>query len=210
MNILLLGGTGHIGSRVREEALARGHQVTAVARDISDLEDDDRLRVESADASDEAAIERLAEGHDAIVAALSPRGAGGVDTYLAAIRAILDVQQRTDPERVIIVGGAGSLKVGGDTELLDTPDFPDAHREEAEAGRTARDLARASEANWTVLCPAVVIEPGERTNAFRVGDDHLLTDEDGDSRISYEDFAVALVDELEKPTHERAQFTVAY
>lgn len=210
MNILLLGATGHIGSRIRKEALSRGHQVTGVARDTSELDPKDGFRVESADASDEEAVERLAEGHDAIVASLSPRGEGGKDTYFQAIRSVLNASHQSDAERVLIVGGAGSLKVDGDTELLDTPDFPDEYRDEAEAGRKARDLAKASDANWTVLCPPIIIEPGERTNDFRVGDDHLLTDENGDSRISYEDFAVAVIDELEERDHERAQFTVAY
>lgn len=210
MNILLLGATGFIGSRIREEALSRGHQVTAVARDTSELDATDGLRVESADASDEDTVERLAEDHDAIVASLSPRGEGGKETYFQAIRAVLNAQQQSNAERVLIVGGAGSLKVDGDTELLDTPDFPEEYRDEAEAGRKARDLAQASDANWTVLCPPIVIEAGERTNDFRVGDDSLLMDEDGNSHISYEDFAVAVVDELEEPEHERAQFTVAY
>jgi len=210
MNIFLLGGTGHIGSRVRTEALNRGHRVTAVARDTSALESTEDLRVEAADASDREAIQRLAEGHDAIVASLSPRGEGGEETYLSAIATVLEVTQETDVERVVIVGGAGSLKVNGDTELLDTPDFPEEFREEAEAGREARDLARNSDANWTVLCPPIVIEPGERTGSYRVGGDHLLTDENGESYVSTEDFAVALVDELEEGAHEREQFTVAY
>lgn len=210
MNILLLGATGFIGSRIRKEALSREHQVTAVARDTSELETKDRLHVESADASDEDTVERLAEGHDAIVASLSPRGEGGKETYFQAIRSVLTAEQQSDAERVLIVGGAGSLKVDENTELLDTPDFPDEYRDEAEAGRRARDLAQESDANWTVLCPPIVIDAGERTNDFRVGDDYLLTDEDGNSFISYEDFAVAVVDELEEPEHERAQFTVAY
>lgn len=210
MKILLFGATGEIGSRVCTEALQRGHHVTAVARHPGSLAPQERLRVEAADASDAEAVRRLAADQDALVAAISPRAAGGVETYLNAIRTLLDVQPPSGAERVLIVGGAGSLKVDGDTELLDTPDFPDAYREEAEAGRTARDLARASDANWTVFSPAMVIEPGERTNAFRVGGDRLLTDGRGESRISYEDFAVALIDELETPEHERAQFTVAY
>lgn len=210
MKILLLGGTGHIGSRIRKEALGRGHVVTAVARDVSDLDATDGLRVEAADASDADAVRQLAEGHDAIVASLSPRGEGGEITYLSAIDAVLGAAQETDVERVVIVGGAGSLKVDGDTELLDTPDFPEEFRGEAEAGRRARDRARTSDANWTVLCPPMIIEPGERTGSYRVGDDHLLTDDEGESYISTEDFAVALVDELETRAHEREQFTVAY
>lgn len=210
MDILLLGGTGHIGTRIREEALDRGHNVTAVARDTSDLSSSGRLRAESADASNPERVRQLADGHDAIVAALSPRGKGGVATYLSAIDAVLEATEETDVDRVVIVGGAGSLKVNGDTELLDTPDFPEEFREEAEAGRKARDRAITSDVNWTVLCPPIVIEPGERTGSFRVGDDHLLTDENGESHISTEDFAVALVDELEEPGHEREQFTVAY
>ena len=209
MRILLLGATGHIGSRVREEALARGHHVTGVARDTSDLDPREHLRVASADASNLEAMMRLAPGHDAIVAALSPRGAGGVDTYLNAIRTVLDATKRSDVQRVLIVGGAGSMKVSSDTELLDTSDFPDEYREEAEAGREARNLARDSDVTWTVLCPPIVIEPGERTGTYRTGT-RLLTDEEGNSYISTEDFAVALVDELEDPAHKREQFTVAH
>lgn len=205
MRILLFGATGRIGSRILDEALRRGHAVTAAARHVDRLEARERLQAVAADASDADTAARLAEGHDAVVAALSPRGEGGRATYMDAMRALL----AAGAPRVLLVGGAGSLEVAPGTQFVDTPDFPEEYKPESLAAREALALARASDANWTVLCPPIVIEPGERTGDYRVGGTRLLTGDDGPSRISMEDFAVALVDELETPRHERAQFTVA-
>lgn len=210
MHILLLGATGQIGSRVCTEAVRRGHHVTAVARDTDALEPERRIDVSAADASEKGAVRQLARNQDVIVASLSPRGEGGDDTYLQAIRNVLDVTRQSDPERVILVGGAGSLQTASGTEFLDTDDFPDEYKAESEVVRQARDMARTSDTNWTVMTPPIVIEPGERTGAYRIGGNQLLIDEDGNSRITFEDFAAALVDELEEPAHEREQFTVAY
>ena len=210
MKILLLGATGNIGSRILSEAVSRDHDVTAAARHTDDVPADDHVEVAQLDASDADAVARLAAGHDAIVASLSPRGEGGVETYLEAIRATLDAVRRSDAERALIVGGAGSLEIEPGLELLDTPEFPEEFKSEAEAGREARDLARQSDVNWTVFSPAIVIEPGERTGQFRTAGNQLLTDDEGQSQISTEDFAVALIDELEEPQYERDQFTAAY
>lgn len=210
MKILLLGATGHVGSRVLDEALDRGHEVTGVARHIDSLSPQDNLNVVQADASDTDTVTQLANGHDAIAVAISNRGKGGTETYLKVIRATLDAAQRSDADRVLIVGGAGSLKVSPDTELVDTPDFPEEWKDEALAGREARDIAQKSDANWTFLSPPALLEPGERTGNYRVGGRYLLIDDEGNSQISMEDFAVALVDELENADHEREQFTVAY
>ena len=113
--------------------------------------------------------------------------------------------------RYLVVGGAGSLEVAPGKKLIDTPNFPAAYKPEAGAGGVFLDLLRGEkDIDWTFLSPSALIGAGERTGKFRLGGDQLLTAPDGKSSISYEDYAVALVDELEKPAHSRRRFTVGY
>ena len=110
-----------------------------------------------------------------------------------------------------MVGGAGSLEVAPGVQLVDTPDFPAQYKASAEGARSALNLLRKEASlNWTMLSPSALIAPGQRTGSFRSGLEELLTAADGSSRISVEDFALALVDELEKPAHARRRFTVGY
>ena len=201
MKIALIGATGNVGRRVTAEALRRGHDVIAIARDISMLEPQERVTRVQADLNDKAAIAKAIAGADAVVLSVRFQDLD-VEAALDALRSA---------QRLLIVGGAASLYVAPGQQLIDTPDFPDFIKVEAEPARHA--LARIQQEqgiDWTFLSPSVFFGPGERTGNFRLGKDELLTDADGKSHISYEDYAIALLDEIEQPKHSRQRFTVGY
>ncbi|WP_131739726.1 NAD(P)-dependent oxidoreductase [Actinomadura roseirufa] len=207
MRILLIGASGMIGARVASEARLRGHDVTGVTRSGTD-------GTERADAGDSAAVAALAAGHDAVVLAVAPPRDGSEATgpLLAAGRGVLDGLRAAGVRRLVVVGGAGSLEAGPGVRLVDTVGFPDLYKGEALAQAELLELVRAEagDLDWTYLSPAASIEPGERTGTFRVGGDEVLADAEGNSSISAEDYAIALVDELEKNEHVGRRFTVAY
>ncbi|MFC4906762.1 NAD(P)-dependent oxidoreductase [Actinomadura gamaensis] len=207
MRILLIGATGMVGSRVAAEARARGHEVTGVSRSGKD-------GTARAQASDADAVAGLARGHDAIVLAVAPPrdGSEPVAPLLADGRGVLEAARRSGVRRLVIVGGAGSLEVAPGKRLVDTPDFPALYKNEALAQGELLEVVRkeAGDLDWTYISPAAVIQPGERTGTFRLGGDRLLADADGNSEISAEDYAVALVDELEDPKAVGRRITVAY
>jgi uncharacterized protein len=131
--------------------------------------------------------------------------------YLKGIRSIIAATRRADVSRLLVVGGAGSLEVAPGVQLLDTPQFPAQYKATAEGARQALHLLRGEDGlDWTMLSPSALIAPGERTGRFRLGRDELVRNAAGESRISVEDYAVAFVDELEKPAHRRQRFTVGY
>jgi putative NADH-flavin reductase len=204
MKIALIGATGNVGQRVTAEALSRGHEVIAIARNVDAVEARPGVTPVKADLTDKAGIAAAIEGADAVV--LSVRF-NDLD-----VEGMLDALKGA--KRLLIVGGAASLYTDtpqGRIQLIDTPGFPDFVKVEAEPARKA--LARIQQEqglDWTFLSPSVFFGPGERTGKFRLGKDELLTAEDGKSHISYEDYAVALLDEIENPRHSRERFTVGY
>ncbi|GIG69846.1 NAD(P)-dependent oxidoreductase [Phytomonospora endophytica] len=215
MRILLIGAGGMVGSRVATEALRRGHDVVAVTRSgrADGVPPSPRLSRVSADANDPKAVAELAEGVDVVVAAVAPPRDGSPPTgpFLAVASAIIDGTRESGTRRLVWVGGAGSLEVGGGMRLSDTADFPDAYKGEAAAQGEVLDVFREiTDLDWTYVSPAASIAPGERTGEFRVGANRLLTDAKGRSHISAEDYAVALVDALESGDHVRERITVAY
>lgn len=207
MKITIIGAAGNIGSRILREAVSRGHDVTAVVRREGALDPEPNVEVERADARDAGEAARLADGHDAVVVAVSSRKEGA--PIQKVVRAAIEGTRGTGA-RVFVVGGAGSLEVAPGMQLLDTPQFPEEYKAEALQAREALEILRAADVNWTYLSPAVVITPGERTGQYRMGGDQVLADAEGNSLISMEDYAVAVLDELESPNHERGRFTVAY
>jgi uncharacterized protein len=216
MRIVLFGAAGNVARRIAREALGRGHQVVAVVRDPRFFQPyDDRLTVVKGDATDAASVAAVSGGADAIVSALSSRP-GSHDrppsSLTAAARALIAGARQAGVHRLVIVGGAGSLEVLPGRQLLDSPDFPAGYREEAVGQRDALEVYRreADDLDWTYISPAGEVEPGKRTGRFRTGGNQLLVDEKGHSRISYEDYAAALVDELDTPTHVGRRMTVAY
>jgi uncharacterized protein len=208
MKVVLYGASGMIGSRILEELLSRGHQVTAVVRNPAKITAAGP-RVLKGDVTDAASVAQTARGADAAISAYAPPK-GEEPAIAAAVLALLDGLAEAGVRRLIVVGGAGSLEAAPGVALVDAPGFPEAYRDIAMAHRDLLPILRESNLDWTYLSPAAFIEPGERTGKFRLGATTLLVDEKGDSRISAEDYAVALVDELENPQHVRRQFTLAY
>ena len=201
MKIVVFGVTGHIGQRIAREALERGHEVVGVVRDPARSQSPDpRVRLVQGDATDAASVAAAVRGADAVVSSVSPRpGTTGTAPSLSdAARGLIAGLRQAGVKRLVVVGGAGSLEVAPGVALMDAPGFPDAYRAEAEG------------LDWTFLSPAIVIQAGERTGKYRTTGDQLLTDEQGNSTISYEDYAVALLDELEKPQHVGRRFGVTY
>jgi uncharacterized protein len=211
MKLLLIGATGAIGSRILHEALSRRHDVTAVARNTQTLISHPHMTPVQADAADVAALMRLAAGHDAMVSATSPRSQGGKEDYLATTYAAVQAAEETHLT-VLFVGGASSLETAPGKLVLDelkaflTPE----QLSEPLAGIEAREVIFASKGNWTYLSPAGMISPGERTGKFRLGGRQAVRGSDGQGRISMEDYAVAVLDELEHPKHIHQQFNVGY
>jgi uncharacterized protein len=203
MKIALLGVTGNAGSRLLAELLRRGHQVTGIARNPDKISSEPGLTLKRGDVNDEAQLSQLLVGHDAVIHSVMFRSSDP--------QKVLNAMKKAGVKRLLVVGGAGSLTVAPGVQLVDTPEFPDIYRAEALAGREFLNVLRAeSEVDWTFLSPSALFLPGERTGKFRLGTDELLIASDGESRISMEDFAIALVDELENPKHSRQRFTIGY
>jgi uncharacterized protein len=203
VNIAIIGASGNVGRRMLDEALRRGHGVTAIARNAGSLVPRAGLRVVTADILDAGAATPALRDQDCAIVSLRY---SGLD-----FERLLEVLKESGVPRVVFVGGAASLEVSPGTVLLDTPGFPEQFRAEAELGRQALNRLRQEKAlNWTFVSPSVMFGPGKRTGQFRLGKDQLLTAADGQSHISYEDFAVAVLDEIEQPKHRRERFTVGY
>ncbi|WP_351229029.1 NAD(P)H-binding protein [Streptomyces sp. NPDC002133] len=211
MKIVLLGATGMVGSRIAAEAAARGHQLTCVSR--TGKAPVPGVTSTAADAADTHRVAALAAGHDAVASALVPPrdSSDPREPFLALNRAVVDAARAADISRLVVVGGAGSLEVAPGEALVDQPGFPAgtlgealAHSDVLAFYRTVGDL------DWTYVSPPAEISPGERTGNFRIGGDQLLSDAEGHSRISAEDYAAAFVDELESNAHPRTRISVAY
>jgi putative NADH-flavin reductase len=203
MKVALIGASGNVGSRILTELLNRGHEVTGIVRHPEKLQRHDRLAAKQGDLNDEASLVTLLAGHDAVISAVRFQSANP--------QSLIGAVKKAGVKRLLVVGGAGSLEVAPGVQLVDTPDFPEAYKPEALAGRDFLNVLRDErELNWTFLSPSALFVPGERTGKFRLGTDGLLVDSTGESRISMEDYAIALVDELETPRHSRQRFTVGY
>ena len=212
MNIALIGASGFIGSGVLKEALARGHRVTALVSRPEKLAAAPGLKAVGVDVRDTAALAAHLRGLDAVISAFSGHAQENVYYYyLIGFRSIVAAAKQAGVPRLLVVGGAGSLEVAPGVQVLDTPDFPAQWKATAEGARQALLLLKQeSELDWTMLSPSAHIMPGQRTGKFRLGTDQLLVDEKGESSISIEDYAVAIIDELEQHKHVRQRFTVGY
>ena len=201
MKIAVYGATGMIGSRIVAEALGRGHEVIGITRSGGDLPAG--VEPVQGNAGDAELTARIATDADVVLSAIGPSRTGGDRReYLADLANLVAT---LDGKRILVIGGAGSLLIG-DQRLVDTPEFPDIYKAEALVAAEALDYFRAlgDDVNWTFISPAPVIAPGERTGIFTLGTDSPA----GDS-VSAEDFAVALIDEIEKPAHIHQRFTLA-
>jgi uncharacterized protein len=212
MKIALIGASGFIGSKLLNEALARQHQVSALVGHPEKLAARANLTVIGTDVLDQARLAEQLKGHDAVISAFSGHAQSNTyDYYVQGIQSIIGATRQSGVARLLVVGGAGSLEVAPGLQMLDAPDFPAQWKATAEGARQALQLLRQEpELNWIMLSPSAMITPGERSGKFRLGLDQLLVDDQGQSRISVEDYAVAMLDELERPAHSRKRFTVGY
>ncbi|MBJ6798804.1 NAD(P)-dependent oxidoreductase [Geomonas propionica] len=216
MKVVVLAATGQAGRTILSELISRGHQVTAVARTPDKLPNS--INRVGDDLSSADRIAEIIAGADAVVSAFGPpkddpRFFSDV-TYtdqLASVteREITAVRKAGVP-RLIMVGGCGSLEFSPGVIVRDSGHWPEMLIPIATSHMKAFAALRSSDINWTYFSPPMLIEPGVRTGKFRLGGDSLITDEQGKSWVSFEDYAVALVDELEKPAHERSRFTIGY
>jgi uncharacterized protein len=203
MKIAIIGATGNVGQRIVDEALHRGHNVTGIARDPFKLSPRNGLTLVQGDANDASRLGQLLIGHDVVISSIM---------FLHSdIAALVEAVRASGVKRYLVVGGAGSLEVAPGKLLVDQPDFPDFVKAEAtKGGEYLNYLREIKDLDWTFLSPSALFTDGERTGVFRLGRDELLVGSDGKSWISYEDYAIALLDEIENPKHIQQRFTVGY
>ena len=210
MKIALIGPTGNIGSHIAQEALRRKHTVTGITRRVSGLPAElSGIQVRTADVLDHAALTEAVRGHDVLASAFGPGPDAGL--VVDAARAIVAAARAAGIKRVVVVGGAGSLEIGGGKQLVDSPNFPAMYKPYALAHREALAVFRdAPDLDWTFFAPAAEIGPGDKLGKFRVGVRNLIADQAGRSAISYADYADAFVTEIENGSHPKEVVTVAY
>lgn len=203
MKLALAGATGNIGSRVLDEALGRGHAVTAISRDPTRLAARGGMTPARGDSGDPAAFAAVLAGHDAVVLSIKWNEND--------VHKVLDAVRRSGVKRCLFVVGAGSLlRADGRTHFDHMAEKGIQPPTSKPAALALAEVQKVTDLDWTAISPPASIQPGERTGRFRLGLDHLLEDAQGQSLISREDFAIAILDELETPTHVRKRFTAAY
>ena len=210
MKVALYGATGAAGSRILKELVSRGHHVTAVVRDAAKLpQSGPNVRVKQGDLSDPKSITAAVGDVEAVISAYGPP-----KNDLEAIEGVTERQVEAlkgkTGVRLIVVGGAGGLNIAPGLTLVDSQFMPEPYKPIARAHVKAFNVLKASTIDWTYFAPAAFFEPGQRTGEFRLGKDELISNTQQESRISMEDYAVALVDELEKPRHRRQRFSIGY
>ena len=213
--VVLIGATGFVGSILLNELLNRGHQVTAIVRNAAKvIVHNNNLTVAEADITDSQTIKNLCLGKDAVISAYSP-GWTSPDIYNETLRIyplILNTVKASGVKRLQIVGGAGTLFCAPGLRVIDSGAIP----AEIMGGVKSlgefylNTLMNEKEIDWVFFSPAGTLEPGERTEKFRLGKDDLIVDEKGYSHISVQDYAMAMVDELEQENHHKERFTIGY
>lgn len=201
--IAIIGATGRAGSQLLEEALRRGHSVTAIARDPSKIGQRAGVATRKVDALDAQALRAAVEGHDVVISA----------AHFATLpaSAVVGPVKKAGVKRLLVVGGAGSLLLPDGTRVIDSQGFPLEYKAEASAGAEFLEaLRQEKDLDWMFLSPSAEFVEGERTGSFRVGKDDLLVSSAGRSWITFADYAIALIDEVEAPKHSRQRFTVGY
>ncbi|MFC3939533.1 NAD(P)-dependent oxidoreductase [Pseudomonas gingeri NCPPB 3146 = LMG 5327] len=201
--IAIIGATGRAGSQLLEEALRRGHSVTAIARNPAKIKARPGVVSKAVDALDASALEAAVAGHDVVISAAH------FATLPAA--AVIGPVKKAGVKRLLVVGGAGSLLLPGGGRVIDSPGFPAEYKAEASAGAAfLESLRQEKELDWSFLSPSAEFVEGERTGKFRLGKDDLLVSAEGRSWITFADYAIALLDEVEQPAHSRQRFAVGY
>lgn len=216
MKVALIGASGFVGTAVLNELLQRGHQVTAIVRNADKITKSVNVKTVSANVLNETEMSNAIAGHDAVISAYNAGWTNPnlYNEFLKGSQAIQEAVKKSGVKRLIVVGGAGSLFIGPNQQIVDTEGFPKEWKPGALAARDYLNILKnEKELDWTFLSPAVEMHQGTsgiRKGIYRTGLEYPVFDEDKRSVISVEDVAVAIVDELEKPQHIRERFTVAY
>lgn len=214
MKIVLIGATGYVGSNILSEALNRYHKVTAVARHTEKISiTGEDINIRRGDILKQNEAVEIIRGHDAVISAYNPgwKDPDIYDDFKKGYRSLLESMHKTEVKRIIIIGGAGSLYVSPGKQLVDSPEFPKEWKQGALAARDLyKEIRNDNELLWTFVSPAIQLVSGERTGKFRYGEDNIVFDDNKESKISVQDLAVAVIDELENPKYIRKRFTVAY
>src|SRR5689334_16103362 len=187
--IAIIGATGRAGSQLLEEALRRGHSVTAIARDTAKIGQRAGVVSKNVDALDAAALQAAVKGHDVVISA----------AHFATLpaSAVVGPVKGAEVKRLLVVGGAGSLLLPDGTRVIDSKGFPDAYKAEASAGAEfLGNLQQEKDLDWTFLSPSAEFVEGERSGKFRIGQDNLLVSSEGRSWITFADYAIAMLDEV--------------
>ncbi|QHS59997.1 NAD(P)-dependent oxidoreductase [Chitinophaga agri] len=214
-NIILIGASGFVGSAILNEALSRGHQVTAIVRHPEKVTTThSNLKVIAADIQNAAALTDIIKGADAVISSYNP-GWGNPNIYndtLTGYKSIIDAVKQANVTRLLVVGGAGSLYVKPGVTVMDTGVLPEAIMPGVKglAEVYYNQLKPLTNLDWAFFSPAGNIAPGERTGNYRLGKDDLIVNDKGESNISVEDYAVAMINELETPQHHNERFTIGY
>lgn len=202
MKIVLIGASGNAGSRILKELVDRGHRITAIARNPENIAALPNVTLVRGDVTDSASLTDVLRGHDAMISSI-PFSAVEPQSLIDAVR-------QAGIKRYLVVGGAGSLEVAPGQRLVDQAEFPDEYKPEATKGvHFLETLKKADDLEWTFISPSILFFAGARTGVFRLGKDAPLRNESGSS-ISFEDYAIAMADEIEEPRHVRQRFTVGY
>ena len=201
--IAIIGASGRAGSQLLEEALRRGHSVVAIARNVESIDVKPGVTVKQADALNAEELQQALSGSDVVISA----------AHFATVpaEAVIGQVKKSGVKRLLVVGGAGSLLLPSGERVIDSAGFPEEYRDEAEAGSKFLDtLRQEQDLDWSFLSPSAEFVEDARTEDFRLGRDQLLISSKGRSWISFSDYAIALIDEVESPKHSRQRFTVGY
>lgn len=214
-NVVLIGASGFVGSAILNELLTKGHKVTAIVRNPQKINvENPNLAVIKADVSDTNTLINACKGKDAVISAYNP-GWTNPHIYEETLRnypLILDAVKQSGVKRLLCVGGAGTLFCAPGLRVVDSGVIPEAIMGGVKSlGEFyLNTLMNEKDIDWIFFSPAGTLEPGQRTGKFRLGKDDLIVDENGTSHISVEDYAVAMIDELENPKHHYERFTIGY
>ncbi|MDP4210300.1 MAG: NAD(P)-dependent oxidoreductase [Bacteroidota bacterium] len=214
MKIAIIGASGYVGSEILNEALSRGHQVTAMVRNPEKITvKHAKLTVVKSDVFNEVETTKTLVGHDVVVSSYNPgwQNPNIYADFLKGSETILNSAKKSGVSRLLVIGGAGSLEIAPGVQLVDTPEFPAEYKQGALAARDFLNILRKeSSFAWTFLSPAILLVPGERTGSYRAGTDTPVFNANGESKITVADMAIAIVDELENPKYIKKRFTVGY
>ncbi|MGQ5718110.1 NAD(P)-dependent oxidoreductase [Pseudochrobactrum asaccharolyticum] len=210
--IAIIGASGYVGTALLNEAVKRGHQVSALVRHPEKIAANANVAVVKADVLDTDGLAALLKGHDLVISAYNPgwQEADIRNIHIKGSKSITEAVKKAGIKRLIAVGGAGSLEINGQ-QLVDSPEFPAEYKEGALGARQAlNDLKAENALDWSFVSPAILLVPGEATGTFRLGKDSPVFDDKGESKITVGDLAVAILDEAEQGKHIRQRFTAAY